>query len=113
MFFEGLKYHQNIIKKIKILQTVSKITNQVQRSKRNKSKLATRYNGTKCPENKLPKKYKHTLAGCLKIVRVCDLLVAIISVTGKVTPQLELYTRATLLHCQFCATRLFEDFRVC
>ena len=27
--------------------------------------------------------------------------------------RLELYIRATLFHCQFSATHLFEDFRVC
>ena len=67
-------------------KTLSKVRNQVQRSKTNTNKFATRYNGTEGPENKLPKKKKPT--HCLKIVRVCNLLVAIISVTGKVTPQL-------------------------
>ena len=51
------KYHQ----KKKIKQTVSKTTNQIQRSKTDKNTSATKYNGTKCTEIKLHQKIQtHT-----------------------------------------------------
>ena len=62
-------------------------------------KVQTRYNspkrtqtnlqpGTTVPKAQKTNYQKNTNTHCLKIVRVCNLLVAIISVTGKVTPQL-------------------------
>ena len=115
LFFEVVKYYQNITEK---LQTASKITNQVQRSK--------------CPVNNLPIKIQTHTGGlsenCSRLQSPCRHHVGdwqgYSAALGDEPSQLkkhrvacgwrlELCIRATLLHCQFCATHLFEDFRVC
>ena len=91
--------------------------------------IATRYHGTKCPENKLPNKCKHTLSeNCSRLQSSCrhhfgnwqGYSAALGDDPSQLRKhhvahgwRLELYIRATLLHCQFSATHLFEDFRVC
>ena len=122
---------QDIIKQNQKIQTVSKITNQVQRSKRNKNIVATRYNGTKCPENKLQKIQTHTGGLSENGSRLQSpgrhhfgdwqgYSEALGDAPSHMKThhvahgwRLELYIRATLFHCQFCATHLFEDVRVC
>ena len=65
------------------LQTLSLITNQVHRFKNKQKQISNQVQGYQMPTKQITNKI-HTLAGCLKIVRVCNLLVAFFSVNGKV-----------------------------